>query len=558
MPRRNALTRSTLSAAALAAVLTTGRAAQAQRPDLSAYGAIRHEGFAHSHVMELAEALTDGIGPRLTGSPNLAKATAWARATMSAMGLSNVHLEDWGEFGVGWEQVNAWAAMTTPDHQPLWLQAAPWSAPTPGPVTASVALVDPSVLTPADIEKLRGTLKGKIVLLGPAPMLPQPVEPFSYRYSDAELKAQESGVGQDPSHRLHSSRGKVLGLLRTEGVVAIIEPSRASQRGGETGMIIDDNGSNLVNEPWNAAKAAPIPHAVMVDEHFGRLARLVQHGVPVLLQLNIETRTTGDHQHGYNLLGDIPGTDPRLKAQVVLVGGHFDSWAAGTGATDNGAGVVVGMEAMRILKAIGARPRRTIRLALWTGEEQGLYGSRGYVRDHLGVFGPSPGPVDPRMPAWMAPHGALSVKSEWKTFDAYFNLDDGAGRVRGIYSAGDLAAGAVLKTWIAPLNDLGVTTIGDGDGDGSDEEAFDAVGVPSFAFIQDPLDYETRAHHSNLDTFERLNEADLEQAAVVEATFLLDAAQRDAMLPRKTFPHPEAEAAASRPLSAFPGAETKP
>ena len=554
MPGHTVRTPKALAAAGLIglAMSAVAGASAAATPDLAAYGAIRQEGYDHSHVMEFAAALTDGIGARLTASPNLARATAWAEATLKAIGLSNVHLEDWGDFGTGWEQTNAWGRMTAPDTQPLWLQAAPWSTPTSGPVTAPIVYIDPTAMTPADVEKLRGTLRGKIVLLGAWRPLPQPTEPFSDRYSDADLRALESNVDKDGSHILHSFKGKVLKLLYGEGVVAIVEPSRASQRGGETGMILDDNGANIVNDPWNPAKAVPIPVAVMIDEHYGRLARLAQRGVPVTVQLDLETGTTGDHQHGYNILAEIPGTDPKLKSQVVMVGGHFDSWAAGTGATDNGAGVVVGMEAMRILKAAGVRPRRTVRLALWTGEEQGLYGSRGYVRDHLGTFAPPARPGDPRMPAWMGPQGALTVKPEWKTLDAYFNLDDGAGRIRGVYTGGNLAAAELFKSWAAPMADLGVTTVSNAPAEGSDEESFNAVGVPAFAFIQDPLDYETRAHHSNLDTFERLSEPDLKQAAVVEATLLFDAAQLDGMIARKAFPHPELQDAARSLVSKWP------
>ena len=317
------------TASLVGALMTTTTAACSQAPDLPTYAAIRQEGYAHSQVMSFAAELTDGFGARLTASPNLAKATDWARATLTAIGLSNVHLEDWGEFGTGWEQTNAWARMSAPDAQPLWLQAAPWSAPTPGPVTAPVAVIDPTAITPQDVEKLRGTLKGRIVLLGAVRTPAQPTDPFSYRYSDAELKALESDTGGSSAHTpafvqgqgaeaaAHGRRGR-----HHRTVARLAERRRDRHDPGR-------HGADIVDEPWVTAKAVPIPHAVMMDEHYGRLARLVQHGVPVTMQLDIETRTTGDHQHGYNVLAEIPGTDPNLKAQVVLVGGHFDSWGGG-------------------------------------------------------------------------------------------------------------------------------------------------------------------------------------------------------------------------------------
>ena len=508
-------------------------AVPAETIDLTVYSAIRREGREHSHVMEYASALMDGVGSRLTGSPNLARAAVWARETLAEIGLANSRLEDWGEFGTGWQQLNAWARIVTPDTQPLWLQAAPWSASTNGPVTAAVTWIDPHM--PGDeLVKLKGTLKGRIILLGAATPTPQITEPLSHRYSADELRTIEhDDEGEGPNNTLRSGKRAALELLRAEGVAAIIEPSRASDGGGGTGMIVDDNFADIGPEPWARATASPIPHAVMIPEHYGRMLRLIQAGTPVSMQLDIATQITGEHEHGFNVLAEIPGTDPRLAAQVVLAGAHLDSWSAGTGATDDGAGVIIGMEAMRILKAIGAKPRRTIRLALWTGEEQGLYGSRGYVREHLATFAPSDRPKPAGLPAWLAPHGRTIPKPDWARFDVYFNLDAGAGRIRGIYTEGDLAAAAIFRAWVEPLGDIGVTTVTARRAQGSDQESFQAAGLPAFAFIQDPLDYETRAHHSNLDTLERLDVSDLQHAAIVEATFLLNAAQRETMMPRR-------------------------
>jgi Zn-dependent M28 family amino/carboxypeptidase len=276
----------------------------------------------------------------------------------------------------------------------------------------------------------------------------------------------------------------------------------------------------------------PIPYAVVITDHYNRLARLAQARVPVRVELNLQTAFTGDHEHGFNTLAEIPGSDPTLKDQVVMVGGHLDSWLSGTGATDNGAGAVVAMEAMRILAALNARPKRTIRIALWSGEEQGEFGSRGYVAQHF-----------------------ATSTSEWRKLDAYFNLDEGGGKVRGIYTQGNYAVAPIFSQWIAPLKDLGVTTVTNRVDIGSDHESFDSAGLPGFEFLQDELDYETRTHHSNLDTVDHLHAADLEQAAIVEAIFLWNTSQREAMLPRKPFPHPADEKKPGPPLPGlFPGA----
>jgi carboxypeptidase Q len=533
--------------------------------DLTMYARIREEGLKHSHVMEFAGALADGIGPRLTGSPNMAKANAWARDTMTAYGLTNAHLEDWGEFGMGWQQINTWARMITPDTAPLWLQAAPWSPATKGAVTGEVAYVD---LNTADLDKLKGKLGGKIVLLGAMRTTPDVTEALFHRYSDEELKEMEgypSGDGRRAQPqvniqqllaeraRLAALRTRALKMFVDEGVVAVITPTRDSGNNGGTGIILDDNGANLAREAQKRENAVAIPNAVMMIEHYNRLARLVTNHVPVTVEVNIETKFTGDHEHGFNTVGEIAGTDPKLKDQVVMVGGHLDSWISGTGATDNGAGSIVAMEAMRILKSLGVEPRRTLRIALWSGEEQGLFGSLGYVKQHFGTFNDPPS--DPAIPAFMRAHGPLTTTKEWETLDAYYNLDNGTGKVRGVYTQENAAIAPIFAQWIAPLKDLGVSTISNRNTGGTDHLSYDAVGLPGFQFIQDPMDYETRTHHSDMDTYDRLHAFDLEQAAVVEAIFLYNTAQRDEMMPRKPFPHPELDKQRSAPLKGiYPGA----
>ncbi len=542
--------------------------------DLTMYARIREEGLKHSHVMQFAGALSDGIGPRLTGSPNMAKANAWTRDTLTAVGLENAHLEDWGEFGMGWQQINTWVRMVSPDPEPLWAQAAPWSPATKGAVSGEVILVNAT--TEADLAKYKGKLGGKIVLFGAPRATPDLTEPLFRRYTASDLKEMESVESQTvrpqstgPTLTIEERlalrarqvalRKAALEMMSSEGVLAILTPSRDGGEGGGTGIIFDDNGANLSRNAQLKESAVTIPNAVMMIEHYNRLARMLDNHVPVQLELNIETKFTGDHEHGFDTVAEIPGNDPKLKNEVVMVGGHLDSWISGTGATDNGAGSIVAMEAVRILKALGVKPRRTIRIALWSGEEQGLFGSAGYVKQHFGTFGPSPTPDPPGTPAFLAHKGALTTTKEWETLDAYYNLDNGTGKVRGVYTQGNFAIAPIFTQWIAPLHDLGVTTITNRDTGGTDHLSFDAVGLPGFQFIQDPMDYETRTHHSDMDTYDRLHAEDLEQAAVLEAIFLYNTSEREAMMPRKPFPHPEDEKRLTTPVpNIYPNAVPSP
>jgi carboxypeptidase Q len=527
--------------------------------DLTMYAKIREEGFKHSHVMEFAGALADGIGPRLTGSPNMAKANAWTRDTLTKIGLQNAHLEDWGEFGMGWQQINTWVRLVSPDPEPLWAQAAPWSPATNGPVTGEAILVD--VKEAKDLDQYKGKLAGKIVLLGAMRATPDITKPLFTRYTTQELAEMETyPTGEpvpgapDPQERradrarLTALRAAALKLFVEEKVAAIITPSRDGADGGGTGIIFDDNGANLVRGAQTKENAVTIPNAVMMIEHYNRLARLLQNHVPVTLELNIEAKFTGDHEHGFNTVAEIPGTDPKLKDQVVMVGGHLDSWISGTGATDNGAGSIVAMEAVRILKSLDIKPKRTIRIALWSGEEQGLFGSAGYVKQHFGAFAEPAVPDPPSVPSFMRQRGPLKTTKEWETLDAYYNLDNGTGKIRGVYTQENYAIAPIFKQWIAPLADLGVTTISYQNTGGTDHLSFDAVGLPGFQYIQDPMDYDTRTHHSDMDTYDRLHPFDLEQAAVVEAIFLYNTSEREAMMPRKPFPHPELEKQKTAPL----------
>jgi carboxypeptidase Q len=526
--------------------------------DLTMYSRIRDEGFKHSHVMEFGSALTDGIGPRLTGSPNMKKANEWTRDTLMKIGLENAHLEDWGEFGMGWQQINTWARMVSPDPEPLWMQAAPWSPATNGPVTGEAVYMD--LQSEKDLDKFKGKLSGKIVLLGAMRPTPDITEPLFHRYTTEELAEMETyptGEGRRGAPnlqqliadraRLTALRTAAVKMMTEEHVAAVITPSRDSSVGGGTGIIFDDNGANIVRNAQVKENAATIPNAVMMIEHYNRLGRLLQNHVPVTLEVNIEAKFTGDHEHGFDTVAEIPGTDPKLKDQVVMVGGHLDSWISGTGATDNGAGSIMAMEAVRILKALNIKPKRTIRIALWSGEEQGLFGSQGYVKNHFGTFA-EPEHPDPNVPAFMRQRGKLATTKEWETLDAYYNLDNGTGKVRGVYTQENYAVAPIFRQWIAPLADLGVTAISYRNTGGTDHLSFDAVGLAGFQYIQDPMDYDARVHHSDMDTYDRLHALDLEQGAVLEAIFLYNTSEREAMMPRKPFPHPELEKQMTAPI----------
>ncbi len=543
--------------------------------DLNMYQRIRDEGLNRSHVMEFASALMDGIGPRLTGSPNGKKANEWTRDTLTKIGLENARLEDWGEFGLGWQQLNTWARMVTPDTAVLIVQATPWSPATSGPVTGDVAFV--SIQNEKDMDQYKGKLAGKIVLFGAMRPVPPVDKPLFTRNTEKDLddlaeftvSANAGGIPPEIMARIRERMerqkliDKINAFFADEKVAAVIEPSRdGANGGGSGGTLFDDNGAALGRTPYHADTRVKIPVVVATIESYGRLYRLTQAHVPTSVELDVQTKFTGEHEHAFNTVAEIPGTDPRLKEQVVMLGGHLDSWIAGTGATDNGAGTIVAMEAVRILKALDIKPRRTIRVALWTGEEEGLLGSKGYVAEHFGSPKTSTAPDQVQLPEYMRRAASLEVKPDQKLVSAYFNVDNGSGKIRGVYTQGNAAIAPIFAQWIAPLKDLGVTTITARNTGGTDHLSFDAVGIPGFQFIQDDLDYDTRTHHSNEDVYERLQAADLKQIATVEAIFVYNAAQRDQMMPRKPLPDPERIEKLRAPLPGiFPGAaeeEKKP
>jgi carboxypeptidase Q len=530
--------------------------------DHNMYQQIRIEGLTHSHVMEYASALMDGIGPRLTGSPNLKRANEWTRDQLAAMGCSNAHLEDWGEFGMGWQQLNTWTRMASPDTAVFITQAAPWSPSSNGTISGPAVWMD--VKKEEDLDKYKGKIAGKVVLLGEMREVKTVDKPLFERMDDKDLaKIVEYPLIPEPGYftpelmKRLELRQKISKFLAEEHALAVVLPSRDGRNsGGSGGTIFVDSSGGLGWFSYQREHIQPVPVVIAAIENYGRVYRLLKANVPVTIEVNVDVKFTGDHEHGFDTVAEIPGTDPKLKDEVVMVGGHLDSWAAATGATDNGAGTVVAMEVMRILNALQVKPRRTIRIGLWTGEEQGLFGSIGYVKQHFGFVPLSTAPDQVKLPEWLRkPAGPLVLKPDQQKISGYFNVDNGSGKILGVYLQENIAEAPIFAQWIEPLKDLGVTAISVRNTEGTDHESFDAVGIPGFQFIQDKLDYSMRTHHSNMDTYERLQPGDLAQAATVEAIFVYNAAMRDQMLPRKPLPHPELEDQRKAPLKRLmPGA----
>lgn len=535
-----------------------------ERLDYQMYQRIREEALAHSHVMEYASGLMDGIGARLTGSPNLKRASEWTRDQFTAMGCSNAHLEDWGEFGMGWQQLNTWVRMTSPDTAVFIAQAAPWSPSTNGVLNAPAIWAN--IKEEKDFDRYKSKLAGKIVFLGEMREAKPVDKPLFTRLDDSDLKRIAEYPLKHEKDRFPellkklAFREKVGQFLLSEKAAAVVVPTRDGRNGGGSGgTIFDDSGSTLGWFVYQREHANPLPIVVMAIENYGRVYRLLKATVPVNVEINVEVKFTGDHEHGFDTIAEIPGTDPKIKDELVMLGGHLDSWASATGATDNGAGTVVAMEVMRILNTLQVKPRRTIRVALWTGEEQGEFGSYGYVKQHFGYVPRSTEPDQLKLTEYdRKAAGPLQLKPDQQKISGYFNVDNGSGKIRGVYLQQNSGVAPIFAQWIEPLKDLGVTTLSMRNTGGTDHEAFNAVGIPGFQFIQDPLDYGARAHHSNMDTYERLQQEDLAEAALVEAIFVYNTAMRDQMLPRKPLPHPELEPQRSAPLkSVMPGAEIK-
>jgi len=516
---------------------TVTASAHEENVDYATVARIREEAFSNSKVMETLSRLTDGIGPRLTGSPQYKKAHDWTREQLESWGLQSAHLESW-EFGRGWSYEAASVRMIAPSVAPLIAVPKAWTPGTPGAVKGKV--VKAKLESEADLEKWKGKLAGVVLFTADARELKAPDKAYFLRYTDQELDelaqfsipgAQRPGgpppgvpFDREAAMRRFRFQPVLRKFLIEEKVLATVEPS------DRDGGIVRVGGGGSREK-----KEDPGPPAlVLAAEHYNRICRLIDKKQEVELELDIKAQFHDEDSLGYNTIAEIPGTDK--NPEIVMVGAHLDSWHAGTGATDNAAGSAVAMEAVRILKALDIKPKRTIRIGLWGGEEQGLLGSRAYVKAHF-ASRPEPPEGQRDIPSYMRPpSGPLTVKPDHAKFSVYFNLDNGTGKIRGIYAQGNLAADTVFKAWLAPLADLGAATLTNRNTGGTDHQSFDSVGLPGFQFIQDQADYFTRTHHTNMDVADRLQRDDMMQASAVMASFVYHAAMRAERFPRKSMP----------------------
>jgi carboxypeptidase Q len=489
--------------------------AQQEPIDTSMVSRIRDEGFNRSQIAALSHNLTDVAGPRLTNSPNWHRAADWVVQTLTAWGLSGAQKEAWGQFGYGWEPVKTTLAMRTPYYGPMIAYAVPWTGSTNGPVSGSAYIV--KHMDSAWVAAHLAEMKGKILLIMPQDTTDKPhFKADAERYSDSALAAlgDVDMLNKAQLKMMIPYFMKMLKVAKTiQGSGALALLGTGDGRDG-TVFVQSFIGYRKKDQP-------ELPELTVSKEDFMRVFRLVEDGHDVTLEVQSDTKLYDQDQQGHTVVAEIPGTDPKLKAEVVMLGGHLDSWTAATGATDNGAGSIVALEAIRILKTLGIKPKRTIRIALWDGEEEGLLGSFGYVRKHFG---------DPADMKFKPEQGKVSV---------YFNLDNGTGKIRGIFAQGNEQAAAIFKQWFAPFADLGASTVTLHNTGSTDHLSFDAVGIPGFQFIQDPIDYDTRTHHTNQDNYDHLVMDDLRQAAVIEAAFVYFAAMRPEMMPRKPLGQPE-------------------
>ncbi|MBI1226847.1 MAG: M20/M25/M40 family metallo-hydrolase [Bacteroidetes bacterium] len=497
-------------------------ASHAQEPvNDSIIAIIKKHGLDQSKVMETAEMITDVYGPRLTGSPMLDKATAWAQKQLKDWGYQNVHLDEWGPFGRGWELKHFQMSCEAPSYWPIIAYPKAWSPSTKGLVKGEVVYLNASTIE--DLEKFKGKLKGKFVMIDTLREVKEWEAPLAKRLTPEELLDMANSPAPTPrgrrGNRNFSSGREFVQALRAmlyeEKPLATIDRSFK----GDLGTVFVSQASAKEGQSRDEG-AEVLPQVTMSVEHYNRIFRMLAQGIPITLSMEIQAEYTNKDGMEHNIIAEIPGTD--LKDEIVMFGAHFDSWHTGTGATDNGAGSAVMLETARILmetiKESGIQPRRTLRIALWTGEEQGLLGSRSYVKKEVG---------------YTDDNDNLVKGKDYEKISAYYNLDNGTGKIRGVYLQGNGEVSSIFRAWLDPFKDLGATTLTLQNTGGTDHLSFDAVGVPGFQFIQDGLAYWSRTHHSNMDNYDHLVADDLKQASTIIAAFVWHTAQRDAPIPRK-------------------------
>lgn len=501
----------------------------AEKIDIDVINRIKNEELQHSQVMETVGYLTDVIGPRLTGSPGLRKAQQYAIERLREWGIANGQLEPWGQpFGRGWSLEAFTANVTSPTFSSLIAYPKAWSPATNGIVRGDAVFFD--VKSEDDLAKYKGKLRGKIVLFVPA----RPVEPNflppARRTSDEELRklSEAKFESERPNFQLSQERRaraelnyKKWQMLIEEEAAVVLEPGSGDAGTvyvtGATVPVPPDAPSERRPRPWDLNVPKILPQVIIAAEQYNRIVRLVSRGLPVQVEINVKARFYEQELMGYNVIAEIPGTD--LKDEVVMIGGCLDSWHTGTGATDNAAGAAVALEVMRLFKTLNLKPRRTVRVGLWSAEEQGAFGSQAYVANHFAKRTGAPARFD--------------YKPEYKTFSAYFNLDYGTGRIRGVYLQGNEGVRPIFNAWLAPFKDMGAETITSAGIYSTDHNSFDEVGLPGFQFIRDFMENNPRTAHTNMDVYEHVLQDDLKQSAVIAASFIYQAAMRDEKLPRK-------------------------
>ncbi|MEW6701915.1 MAG: M20/M25/M40 family metallo-hydrolase [Bacteroidota bacterium] len=484
-----------------------------EKVDLQTIQRIRKEGLEDSKVMEYVSYLTDVYGPRLAGSPQYRQAGEWAVNKLKEIGLENSKMEPWGTFGRGWELQKIYAAMTAPQYMPLIAYPKAWTPGTKGIVKGNPILLE--VKKAEDLEKYKGKIKDAIVLTQSEQEVETSFEADAKRRTEEDLQklamAPEPGAKSPFANRMdeflarRELQQKISKFLKDEGASVLLEPGN-----GMHGTVFVQSGGS-----YKKNSELPLPSIVVSVEQYNRMVRILKTNTPLTVEIEVQANFVDTDSLGYNIVAEIPGTDKKLKEEIVMLGGHFDSWHAGTGATDNAAGCAIAMEAVRILKTLGIKPKRTIRIALWDAEEVGLIGSREYVKNHF------------------FDREKKEKKPDYDKLAAYFNFDNGTGKIRGVYAQGNLAVIPIFEEWLKPFNDLGAKTVTIRNTGGTDHLSFDAVGLPGFQFIQDEIHYSKRTHHSNMDVYDSLMKGDLMQAATIMASFVYNAAMREEKLPRK-------------------------
>ncbi len=517
----------------LSAVVASFAVAQTKQSyDSSAVAQIIKAEKDSSDVLQILGYIADVYGPRLTWSPAFMRAAGWAINEMKSIGLANVHLEGWTPMGKGWELKQYWANVIGDQTFPLISYPKAWSPNTEGTIIGELIYLKADSVEA--LKSYRGKLKGKFVLLDEPRQLSPRFQPLATRTPDSTLLKLANAGPEGQGFRLRLTpeikarirfNSEKLKICEEEGAAAILTESA-----GDDGNVFVQQASVPVDpdtpyvrwpNAWDENAPKIVPQISVGAEHYNRLLRMIEMGVAPKIEMNLQVEFT-KADSGYDVIGEIPGTD--LKDEVVMIGGHFDSWHGGTGATDNGTGSAVCLEAMRLIKELNFHPRRTIRIALWGGEEEGLLGSRGYVKAHFGEQGGT----------WFEPEGPLTIKPEAEKFQVYFNDDNGAGKFRGIYLQNNEAARTIFREWLRPFESMGASTISFRNTGGTDHLSFDAIGLPGFQFIQDPLDYGTITHHSIMDVYDRAPAEDLKQSATIMAAFAYNAAMMDGRFPRKT------------------------